>query len=98
MLVGAAAEVGGGPGRGVRPRHPGLEEEESILHWKAEAAQLAPGLRPCRGLSRDWASLLSRPRLPSWGRKTPWCGQAGPHKLPASLPQPQPRVDVGVPG
>lgn len=31
MRAGAAAEVGGGPGRGVRPRHPGLEEEESIL-------------------------------------------------------------------
>lgn len=36
MRVGAAAEVGGGPGRGVRPRHPGLEEEESILQPEGE--------------------------------------------------------------
>lgn len=43
MRAGAAAEVGGGPGRGVRPRHPGLEEEESILQ---------PGERMGRGQCR----------------------------------------------
>lgn len=93
-----AAEAGAGPGPGVRPRHPGEEAEETGLHWAAERGQLAPWLQPCQAVPRGWASPPSQLQVPSWGQQIPRGGQAGPRKLPASLPQPQPHPDAGVPG
>ena len=59
--------------------------------------QLALELQPCWGVSRNGASPQSQPRVPSWGQEMPGGSQAGPHKLPASPPQPQPHLDVEVP-
>lgn len=96
-LWGAEAEVGGGPGLEVHRQRPGAEEEANTLHWRAEVEQLALGLQPCQGASRSGAFPPSQPRVPSWGQ-IPRGGQARPHKLLASPPQPQPHLDVGAPG
>lgn len=100
MPVGAVVEVGGSPGPVVRPRHPGSEEEENILqlHWRVERVQLTLWPQLCQAVSRGWAFPLSQHQVPSWGQETSRGSQAGPHKLPPSLLQPQPHLDVGVPG
>lgn len=97
-LEGAEVEVGGGPGLEVHRQRPGAEEEVNTLHWRAEVEQLALGLQPCQGASRNGAFPPSQLRVPSWGQEIPRGGQAGPHKLLASPPQPQPHLDVGAPG
>ena len=73
-------------------------EGSDTLHWRAEVEQLALGLQSCQEASRNGAFPPSQPRVPLWGQEIPRGGQAGPHKLLASPPQPQPHLDVGAPG
>lgn len=93
-----AAAVGGGPGQGASPRRPEEEEEANILHWRAEVERRARGLKLCQGVPRNGAFLPSQPQVLSRGQEIPGDSRAGLHKLPASPPQPQPHLDVGVPG